>query len=456
MSVVVMENSQTFRDTSKDNMGFHSKSASVPNTSTQSPTNHDRRTHHPVAPGYGKTFTLFISQILYIGGGEAQILFLNILEITRIPLPVVTLAVKYIQRLRRLRGVNAVSVPGDETRIFSVALILAQKYSDDTPYGNRMWGKVLGLSSLELTRLEISFLTEIGYNLCIPEREYSSFCRGVQALAREWNASLLSLEEVQVADQSANAESFYPSHPLHNQPLRIVTSGTSKHHHGAQSKQSLQTPLSSTESLADNTNDAETEEKPPMTPQETSPPPTITTRTEKAIHLPHSLSNSLTPLILIKASLLPPSCSISVATTPTPATLDDFLANAPKTYGLVSATGSATATTKVNLGASPSLSKQACATSKLILSPLPIQNVFLNQVQVSAGSSAIAGSAASYYLVATPQFVLLPRSGSAELSQQYIHIATAISRAQSRAASPEKSDDESQSTSRSTKRAKYV
>ena len=43
-----------------------------------------------------------------------------------------------MQRLRNFRGSSKI-VPGEETRIFSVALILAQKYSDDAPYGNRIW-----------------------------------------------------------------------------------------------------------------------------------------------------------------------------------------------------------------------------------------------------------------------------------------------------------------------------
>ncbi|KAJ3244979.1 hypothetical protein HDU78_010152 [Chytriomyces hyalinus] len=165
----------------------------------------------------------------------------NILEITRIPLPVVTLAVKYIQRLRRLRGTTVTS-PGDETRTFSVALILAQKYSDDTPYGNRMWGKVLGLSSTELTRLEISFLGSVGYNLYVDENEYGAFCKGVQALAREWNASLMTDEERQMSlrgayDMRGGVKSGLPV-------LRVSTDGDAAKVNGAPAAPSMCTPTS--------------------------------------------------------------------------------------------------------------------------------------------------------------------------------------------------------------------
>ncbi|KAJ3240632.1 hypothetical protein HDU81_003216 [Chytriomyces hyalinus] len=164
----------------------------------------------------------------------------NILEITRIPLPVVTLAVKYIQRLRRLRGTTVTS-PGDETRTFSVALILAQKYSDDTPYGNRMWGKVLGLSSNELTRLEISFLGSVGYNLYVDETEYGAFCKGVQALAREWNASLMTDEERQMNlrayDMRGGVKNGLPA-------LRVSTDGDASKVNGGPAAPSMCTPTS--------------------------------------------------------------------------------------------------------------------------------------------------------------------------------------------------------------------
>ncbi|KAJ3309380.1 hypothetical protein HDU76_003638 [Blyttiomyces sp. JEL0837] len=133
----------------------------------------------------------------------------NVLDITRIPLPVVTLAIKYVQRLRRLRG-SLPAAPGEETRVFSVSLILAQKYSDDTPYGNRMWGHILGLPPLELSKLETRFLEAIGYDLYLTEKEYASFCRGVQALAREWNKWLVEATQKAAKAKAAAANVAKP------------------------------------------------------------------------------------------------------------------------------------------------------------------------------------------------------------------------------------------------------
>ncbi|KAJ3219787.1 hypothetical protein HDU67_009599 [Dinochytrium kinnereticum] len=78
----------------------------------------------------------------------------------------------------------------EEARVLSVSLILAQKYSDDAPYGNRVWGQILGVVPGMLSGLEARLLALIGFNLYVNEAEYISFCRGVQALAREWNRSL--------------------------------------------------------------------------------------------------------------------------------------------------------------------------------------------------------------------------------------------------------------------------
>ncbi|KAJ3110956.1 hypothetical protein HDU96_006126 [Phlyctochytrium bullatum] len=193
----------------------------------------------------------------------------NILEITRMPLPVITLAIKYVQRLRRLLMIQAesegatgssasatarfslsASAPNsawpsasssysssakpsssrssrnglfagawafgpmsEDAKVLSVALILAQKFSDDAPYGNRVWGQILGLASGDLSRLEARFMALIGFNLYVTESEYVSFCKGVQALAREWNRSLQTqqqeqqkrAEEAQARQREANA-----------------------------------------------------------------------------------------------------------------------------------------------------------------------------------------------------------------------------------------------------------
>ncbi|KAI8847228.1 hypothetical protein BC829DRAFT_433987 [Chytridium lagenaria] len=160
----------------------------------------------------------------------------NILEITRMPLPVITLAIKYTQRLRRLLMIQAesesassrsrhpsqlrrltpmegptwpssrlfanatpsrtsftsFSMTNEEARVLSVALILAQKYSDDAPYGNRVWGQILGLGAGMLSSLEARFLALIGFNLYrgagVGERVESIFggCGGYGGCFKFW------------------------------------------------------------------------------------------------------------------------------------------------------------------------------------------------------------------------------------------------------------------------------
>ncbi|KAI9349782.1 hypothetical protein BDR26DRAFT_1004141 [Obelidium mucronatum] len=460
MSVVVVEtcsshgSSRDRASATLDN-SCHKPVASVPNAHSSHDTIRPRKFNQPVAPGYVREqiprLSCFISLLVFhvwTSNTLSQTLdvrnrnhFLitfvkNILEITRIPLPVVTLAVKYIQRLRRLRGHKAYALPGDETRVFSVALILAQKYSDDTPYGNRMWGKVLGLSSRELTRLEINFLGEIGYNLYVPEQEYSSFCRGVQALAREWNASLLSREEVQ---SGSDSKTYYPSLPHHHQPMRIDTSMMNR---GTQLKSSLQTPTSSTESLVSCPEEAVGHSS---KSQEASPPTLIEKCDDSSLSSSFKMPNvstqkEATPVFLA----FPCSNNVSVVSTPTPATLESFLENASKTYGLVPISASLG-----SVGLSPSILPSTHAKPKIALSPIPVANVVHHP-----SFSSTAGSSMQYYLVsATSPFVLLPRPG--DLSKQYIQIMTARSRSVSRATSPIEGEGATE-YDRSSKRVKYI
>ncbi|KAI8612596.1 hypothetical protein BC830DRAFT_1135971 [Chytriomyces sp. MP71] len=308
----------------------------------------------------------------------------NILEITRIPLPVVTLAVKYIQRLRKLRAASA-CIPGDETRIFSVALMLAQKYSDDMPYGNRMWGKVLGLSAIELTRLEINFLSALGYNLYVPEVEYSTFCRGVQALAREWNASLASLEERPLTSPAIDKQAA-------NAPMRINTASHMLHN----GKPALLTPSSPVlnKKLVTNVTAVPESEIAHVT-LGVSPSSTIdscctpdsaedendasSSSNNTSADFCHKMAPSSTPSpscesetpTAFRSAAPPPTTYLQPFNTPCPPTLDDFIIAAPKMYGLV-------ANSITSMDPSPSLLQSARPLHHLFLSPIPgVNNMLL-------------------------------------------------------------------------------
>ncbi|KAJ3200176.1 hypothetical protein HDU82_009123, partial [Entophlyctis luteolus] len=123
----------------------------------------------------------------------------NVLELTRIPLPVVTLALKYMHRVRNASALQASEGASntsgtddvDATRAFSVALVLAQKFTHDAPYSARAWCSVAGLGAAhELAALERAWLARLRFRLHVHAREYAAFCQGVHALAREWSRAV--------------------------------------------------------------------------------------------------------------------------------------------------------------------------------------------------------------------------------------------------------------------------
>ncbi|KAJ3416319.1 hypothetical protein HDV05_002259 [Chytridiales sp. JEL 0842] len=315
--------------------------------------------------------------------GEGNPLFItfvkNVLEITAIPLPVITLAIKYVQRLRRQRvrfsssstlsttatsssssssssvsststttatnpSSTSFSTPSfpspnfplsqtpedDMAKVFSVALMLAQKYSDDAPYGNRIWGQVLGLGAFELSKLERGFLESLGFELYVTETEYGAFCKGVQALAREWNKHLAGVKVFTEPSLAVTSTKLSPKLPQQQQtqqqlpplsPLSEASSSPSRPPQLPSPSDSPKKPPKRPPTKIDTTNLSNPKRRSvdingvPTHSHSTCPDPTT--------DVPPPLSGGLqTPLPADGPSPLVPS------------TLDAFLNIAQKTYGL--------------------------------------------------------------------------------------------------------------------------
>ncbi|KAJ3091430.1 hypothetical protein HK102_000598 [Quaeritorhiza haematococci] len=114
----------------------------------------------------------------------------NVLEVTKCPLPMVMLALLYLDRVKKAK-VDTTSIVSDDARLFAMALMLSQKYCDDNPYGNKMWSTVIGIPAMDLSMAEMQFLSALEFNLFVPTHEYAIFCKEVQKLARSWNRTLM-------------------------------------------------------------------------------------------------------------------------------------------------------------------------------------------------------------------------------------------------------------------------
>ncbi|ORZ18532.1 cyclin-domain-containing protein [Absidia repens] len=103
----------------------------------------------------------------------------KIFQDTQISSGCILLALFYFQELRSiyptLRGTL-----GSEFRIFTTALILANKYLDDNTFTNRTWSEVSGIPIHELNIMEMEYLTALDYKLhvhCIQFRSWVSICQ---------------------------------------------------------------------------------------------------------------------------------------------------------------------------------------------------------------------------------------------------------------------------------------
>ncbi|KAI5788828.1 cyclin PHO80-like protein, partial [Pyronema domesticum] len=97
-----------------------------------------------------------------------------VLNTTQVSLNVVLLALLFVHRLKKLNPAVQ-GRPGSQYRLFTVALMLGNKYLDDNTYTNKTWADVSGISVQEIHIMEVEFLSNMRYSLYVPESEWSSW-----------------------------------------------------------------------------------------------------------------------------------------------------------------------------------------------------------------------------------------------------------------------------------------
>ncbi|KAG0273976.1 hypothetical protein BGZ95_010211 [Linnemannia exigua] len=107
---------------------------------------------------------------------------LDVLSATLLSPSVILLSLKYIQQLMiNLKENNKTPSTGEgsEFRLFTGALILANKFLDDNTFTNRTWANITGISVKEVNYIELQFLQGIHFRLFTRSCDYT-----------EWLASL--------------------------------------------------------------------------------------------------------------------------------------------------------------------------------------------------------------------------------------------------------------------------
>lgn len=97
----------------------------------------------------------------------------NVIRHTQLPATAVSLALYYILRLKRLSARPIVGNANSEYRVFSVALMLANKFLDDNTFTNKTWAEVTHLPLKEISAMEIEFLGNMNYNLNVDPEDWA-------------------------------------------------------------------------------------------------------------------------------------------------------------------------------------------------------------------------------------------------------------------------------------------
>lgn len=98
---------------------------------------------------------------------------MNVIKYTQLPATAVSLALYYILRLKRLSVRPIVGNANSEYRVFSIALMLANKFLDDNTFTNKTWAEVTHLPLKEITAMEIEFLGNMDYNLNVDPEDWA-------------------------------------------------------------------------------------------------------------------------------------------------------------------------------------------------------------------------------------------------------------------------------------------
>ncbi|KAK0647181.1 hypothetical protein B0T16DRAFT_429710 [Cercophora newfieldiana] len=139
----------------------------------------------------------------------------TVLSTTQVTQNVVLLALLFIYRLK-LANPKVSGRQGSEYRLFTVALMLGNKFLDDNTYTNKTWADVSGISVNEIHVMEVEFLSNMRYSLLASKEQWE-----------EWLVRLAKLYEfLERAHRAASPSPLLipsPSHRSFNSPLPSPT-----------------------------------------------------------------------------------------------------------------------------------------------------------------------------------------------------------------------------------------
>ncbi|KAI9273193.1 cyclin-domain-containing protein, partial [Helicostylum pulchrum] len=116
----------------------------------------------------------------------------QILSATQLSESVILLSLKYIAMLLQ-NNPSIQGADGSEYRLFTVALMLANKFLDDNTFTNKTWSEVSGMKVTDLNIMELEFLDVLRFKLFIRNDEYERWKSGILLFRNQ----LLNADEAQ-------------------------------------------------------------------------------------------------------------------------------------------------------------------------------------------------------------------------------------------------------------------
>ncbi|RKF54353.1 putative cyclin-like protein [Golovinomyces cichoracearum] len=123
----------------------------------------------------------------------------TILSTTQVTDKVAILALLFIYRLKKYNS-SVKGRSGSEYRLFTVALMLGNKFLDDNTYTNNTWAEVSGISVQEIHVMEVEFLSNMRYSLVASKEQWE-----------EWHQKLKKFK--QYCDAATRASVAFQNQP---------------------------------------------------------------------------------------------------------------------------------------------------------------------------------------------------------------------------------------------------
>lgn len=123
---------------------------------------------------------------------HADLLFKALLQSFSIELPVLILALFYLNRLCEQSAQLQTMNSERKIVLFCVCIGLAIKFTDDKATRSERWTRIINVQRSEANNAERFVLEEIGYSLYVDVAEYATYCGVIRGLAKLWNTIALS------------------------------------------------------------------------------------------------------------------------------------------------------------------------------------------------------------------------------------------------------------------------